>query len=89
MKLRICRRRIIPTLQLGLIERVRLLGASNVVSLHPHVIDAYQQNIEKLHIALSEGTVDPEVVSAFRNVMGGQSVPDSAVRPTNRCRRGG
>jgi site-specific DNA recombinase len=55
--------------RVGLIERVRLLGASNVVTLHPHVIDAYRENIEKLHTALSVDVVDPGIVSAFHNLM--------------------
>ena len=55
--------------RVGLIERVRLLGAGNVVSLHPRVVDAYRANIETLHKALSADVIDPEVVSAFRNVI--------------------
>ena len=31
--------------RVGLIERVRLLGAGNVVALHPRVIDTYRQNV--------------------------------------------
>jgi hypothetical protein len=57
------------TERVGLIERVRLLGASNVVTLHPQVIDTYRQNVEKLHGALTAETVDPGIVSAFRNLM--------------------
>jgi site-specific DNA recombinase len=55
--------------RVGLIERVRLLGASNVVTLHPKVIDTYRQNVEKLHTALSLETVDSGIVTAFRNLM--------------------
>jgi hypothetical protein len=55
--------------RVGLIERVRLLGAGNVVSLHPKVLDAYRENIETLHKALSAEAVDPGVISAFRNVL--------------------
>ena len=63
--------------RVGLIERVRLLGASNVVTLHPYVIDAYRENIEKLHTALSVDAVDPGIVTAFRNLM----APSSSSRP--------
>jgi hypothetical protein len=55
--------------RVGLIERVRLLCSTNVITLHPNVIDAYRQNVEKLHEALTAKTVDPEVVSAFRNLL--------------------
>ena len=54
--------------RVGLIERVRLLQAGNVVSLHPHVVATYRENIEKLHTGLCVDVVDPEVVGAFRNV---------------------
>jgi hypothetical protein len=40
-----------------------------VVILLPHVIDAYRENIETLHKALTADVIDPEVVSAFRNVL--------------------
>ena len=53
----------------ALTERVRLLAASNIVTLHPHVVDAYGKNIERLHAALSEDIVGAEVVHAFRNLM--------------------
>jgi hypothetical protein len=39
------------------------------VTLLPQVIDVYKANLEKLHTALSADAVDPEVVSAFRNVL--------------------
>jgi site-specific DNA recombinase len=55
--------------RVGLIERVRLLGASNVVTLHPKVIDAYRENIERLHTALSLEKVDSGIITAFRNLM--------------------
>jgi site-specific DNA recombinase len=55
--------------RVGLIERVRLLGSTNVITLHPQVIDTYRQNVEKLHEALTAETVDPEVASAFRNLL--------------------
>jgi site-specific DNA recombinase len=68
--------------RVGLIERVRLLGASNVVTLHPHVLDAYRENIEKLHTALtgSADVVDPEIIAAFRNVMDSIVVVPTAYR---------
>jgi site-specific DNA recombinase len=55
--------------RVGLIERVRLLQSTNVVSLHPQVIDTYRQNVEQLHRALTNDSVDPEVVTAFRNLL--------------------
>jgi site-specific DNA recombinase len=55
--------------RVGLKERVRLLCSTNVITLHPHVIEAYRQNVEKLHETLTAKTVDPEVVSAFRNLL--------------------
>ncbi|MGA9328521.1 MAG: recombinase family protein, partial [Bradyrhizobium sp.] len=55
--------------RVGLIERVRLLDSSNVVTLHPQVIETYRQNVDKLHEALSAGTLDVEVVTAFRNLL--------------------
>lgn len=54
--------------RVGLIERVRLLQAGNVASLHRHVVATYRENIEKLHTGLCVDVVDPEVVGAFRNV---------------------
>jgi len=57
------------TERVALIERVRLLQASNIVTLHPHVVDTYAKNIERLHAALSEGIVSAEVIHAFRNLM--------------------
>jgi site-specific DNA recombinase len=55
--------------RVGLIERVRLLNSTNVVTLHPHVIESYRQNVDKLHEALTAETLDVEVVSAFRNLV--------------------
>jgi hypothetical protein len=55
--------------RVGLIERVRLLCSTNVITLHPQVIETYRQNVEKLHEALTAETVDPEVVTAFRNLL--------------------
>src|SRR3984957_20555914 len=55
--------------RVGLIERVRLLNSSNVVTLHPQVIETYRQNVDKLHEALSAETLDVDVVTAFRNLL--------------------
>lgn len=55
--------------RVGLVERVRLLDASNVVTLHPHVVDAYRENIEQLHEALSCEDIDIDTKLAFHNVM--------------------
>jgi site-specific DNA recombinase len=57
------------TERVALTERVRLLQADNIVTLHPHVVDAYAKNIETLHEALSKDIVGPEVIHAFRNLM--------------------
>ena len=49
-------------------ERVRLLTADNVVTMHPNVIKRYVESIDKLHQALSSGE-DIEAKAAFRNVI--------------------
>jgi site-specific DNA recombinase len=54
----------------GLAERLRLVEAgSNVVSLHPKVIDAYRLNVEKLHDALLNDTLSQETRTAFHNLI--------------------
>jgi site-specific DNA recombinase len=54
----------------GIEERLRLLGASsNVVSMHPNVIEDYQKNIEKLHEELSRDPGAAENRVAFRNMI--------------------
>lgn len=55
--------------RVGLEERIRLLGADNVVHLHPKVIDTYKETIEKLHKKLSTNSDDIETKTAFRNIM--------------------
>ena len=51
-------------------ERVRLLSASNVVSMHPNAIKRYVESIEKLHKLLtSGGEIAEEAKAAFRNVI--------------------
>jgi site-specific DNA recombinase len=52
-----------------LVERVRLLGAANVVTLHPQVIDTYVETIETMAAALKQDDISPEVVGAFKNLM--------------------
>jgi hypothetical protein len=42
---------------------------THIVTLHPHVVDAYGKNIEMLHKAISADIVSPEVVHAFRNLV--------------------
>jgi chromosome segregation ATPase len=55
--------------RVGLEERLRLLNATNVIELHPHVIAEYKKNVERLHEELSINTVDPETRTAFRNLL--------------------
>lgn len=55
--------------RVGLVERVRLLGASHTVTLHPQMMDTYRQNIDRLHEELSRDTTEPEVIAAFGNLM--------------------
>jgi hypothetical protein len=51
------------------------------VAPHPHVLDAYRENIEKLHTALSADVVDPEVVGADESGKGALSIVNSADTP--------
>jgi len=55
--------------RVGLAERIRLLGADNVVALHPNVIEDYRVNVEKLHKALTKNAENPEIRTAFRNML--------------------
>ena len=56
--------------RVGLEERIRLLGAeTNVVSLHPNVIEAYKATIEKLHEALVRKPDDPSARAAIANLI--------------------
>ena len=56
--------------RVGLEERLRQIkGASNVVTLHPNVIEEYQANVEKLHSALTRNPDDQENHIAFRNMI--------------------
>jgi site-specific DNA recombinase len=51
-------------------ERVRLLSATNVVTMHPNVIKRYVEGIDKLHQALTSGDkIAEEAKAAFRNVV--------------------
>ena len=54
----------------GLEERLRLLGASsNVISMHPNVLEDYQANVERLHEELSHNPAGAENRVAFRNMI--------------------
>jgi site-specific DNA recombinase len=54
----------------GLQEQLRLIEAeSNVVTLHPNVIDAYCVNVDCLHQVLTSGKITPENRAAFRNLI--------------------
>jgi site-specific DNA recombinase len=55
--------------RVGLEEVLRLLGAGNVVSLHPKVIKDYQENVEKLHRSLALNPDDAESRVAFRSII--------------------
>lgn len=56
--------------RVSLTERLRLIEAeTNVVDLHPGVIDAYVANVEKLHKSLAESPTAPENRAAFRNLI--------------------
>ena len=56
--------------RVGLEESLRQLkGESNVVTLHPNVIEEYQANVEKLHAALTRNPDDQENHIAFRNLI--------------------
>jgi hypothetical protein len=55
--------------RVGLEERLRLLNASNVISLHPNVIQDYTAKIEELHQAMTEDPSDPKHRLAFRNMI--------------------
>jgi DNA invertase Pin-like site-specific DNA recombinase len=64
----------LETERVGLQGRLDLIdaesgGASNVVSLHPAALDAFRQNIEAIHDALSGGIGErPRFRAAFRNI---------------------
>jgi site-specific DNA recombinase len=54
----------------GLAEQVRLLESeSNVVTLHPNVIDQYRLNVQKLADALAADAVSVANHAAFRNLI--------------------
>lgn len=50
-------------------ERIRLLSADNVMSLHPTVLKTYTETIEKLHQELTTDRETAETRRAFRNVI--------------------
>jgi site-specific DNA recombinase len=66
--------------RVGLEERIRLLGAANVVTLHPNVIDDYRANVDRLHKALTENPGDPDNRTAFRNMLDSVVVHPTAIR---------
>jgi site-specific DNA recombinase len=64
---------LIPRLQeaererVGLTEQARLIGAeTNVIDVHPGLLDAYRANVEKLHAALIANPNTVENRTAFR-----------------------
>jgi site-specific DNA recombinase len=56
--------------RIGLAERLRLVEQSNVVNLHPKIVDAFVANVETLWTALTkEGEMQPGAREAFRNII--------------------
>lgn len=54
----------------GLAEKLRLIEAeTNIVDLHPGVLDVYRRNVERLHEALTVDAMTVEVRAAFRNLI--------------------
>jgi site-specific DNA recombinase len=53
----------------GLEERLRLLSSSNVVSLHPNVIEDYKANVERLYEAISSEPEHPGNRVAFHSMI--------------------
>jgi site-specific DNA recombinase len=55
--------------RLGLQERLRLIEAESIVTLHPNVLDAYRVNVDRLHQALTSEGLTPENRAAFRTLV--------------------
>jgi DNA invertase Pin-like site-specific DNA recombinase len=55
--------------RVALTERIRLLSADNVVTLHPNVVDDYLATITQLHKALSDNPNAAKNHMALRNVI--------------------
>jgi site-specific DNA recombinase len=55
--------------RVGLEERIRLLSAGNIVSMHPTFIDQYLEKIKNLDKALGDDPNAPKNRMAFRNVI--------------------
>ncbi len=53
----------------GLEERLRLLSSSNVVSLHPNVIEEYKANVERLYASIASEPDHPGNRVAFHNMI--------------------
>jgi site-specific DNA recombinase len=66
--------------RVALAERVRLLGASHVVTLHPNVINDYLAAINELHKALTEAPDDAKNRMAFANIIDSVVVHPTAYR---------
>jgi len=55
--------------RVGLVERVKLLGATNAVTLHPTVVAHYRDNIEELYQTMIKCFDLPKVRAAFHNLI--------------------
>jgi site-specific DNA recombinase len=55
--------------RVGLVERVRMLGATNVITLHPRVIEDYRSNVDRLYAALTDCLDTVAVRAAFHNLI--------------------
>jgi site-specific DNA recombinase len=55
--------------RVGLQERLRLIEAESIVTLHPNVLDAYRINVDRLHQALTSEGLTPENRAAFRDLV--------------------
>lgn len=67
------------TERVGLQERVRLLSATNVIALHPNVIETYKGTVAKLHEALTSASDPARARAAFHNL-----VDSIIVHPTDK-----
>jgi hypothetical protein len=60
----------LETERVGLSERLRLVEAeTNVVTLHPNVLETYELTVERMHEALSQDASNAENRTAFRNLI--------------------
>ena len=65
--------------RVGLQERLRMLSSSNIVSLHPNVVEQYKANVARLHDALTTDKPKAQTRTAFHNL-----VDSIVVHPTGK-----